>query len=139
MFRNVEQNAAAVALEVRILAAVGCRDLRAIEIDEHGRGARKRVTEVERAAATQQRTRRQLAGARALRRAEHAQHENRRSKTTAANADVRHAGGLRERKPTLARTTQGGISRCCPSSAVRPPPSDSLSPHGTLRPDRKRR
>src|SRR6266849_3337125 len=138
MSRNVEQNAAAVAVEMRIFAAVGRGDLRAIEIDEHGRGARKRVTEVERAAAAQQRTRRQLAGARALRRAEDA-HENRGGKTTAANADIRHAGELRERMPTLARTTQGGISRCCPSSAVRPPPSDSLSPHGTLRPDRKRR
>src|SRR5207244_3062175 len=58
MFRNVEQNAAAVALEMRIFAAVGRIDLRAIEVDEHGRGARECVTEVEDAAAAQQRARR---------------------------------------------------------------------------------
>src|SRR5260370_20765988 len=109
MFRNVEQNAAAVALEMRIFAAVGRVDLRAIEIEEHGRGARKRVTEVERAAAAQQRTRRQLAGARALRRAEDA-HENRGGNNTAPNADIRHAGAPRAPKPTLAPTTPGAIN-----------------------------
>ena len=54
MLGDIEQSAAAIAVEMRIFAAVGRRDLPTIEVDEHGRGAPHGLAEMQHAAAAQQ-------------------------------------------------------------------------------------